>query len=51
MSPPLVGPVLTARHRGALVTFAIEQQNWCPVLFTDESRFTHVTDMKGSEEW
>ncbi len=41
---PLVGPVLTARHCGARLAFAIEHQNWRvrhwhPVLFTDESRF------------
>ncbi len=41
---PLVGPVLTARLRGARLAFAIEHQNWqvChwhPVLFTEESRF------------
>ncbi len=45
---PLVGPVLTARHRGARLEFAIVHQNWqvChwrPVLFTDESRFTLST--------
>ncbi len=42
---PLVGPVLTARHRGAWLAFAIEHQNWqtVPVLFTDESRFTLST--------
>ncbi|MCI4381318.1 hypothetical protein PGIGA_G00250300 [Pangasianodon gigas] len=45
---PLVGPVLTARHRGARLAFAIEHQNWQvrhwrPVLFTDESRFTLST--------
>ncbi len=54
---PLVGPVLTAWHRGARLAFAIEHQNWqvChwrPVFFTDESRFTlkQVTDVKGSGE-
>ncbi len=25
---PLVGPVLTARHRGARLAFAVEHQNW-----------------------
>ncbi len=45
---PLVGPVLTAHHRGARLAFAIENQNWqvChwhPILFTDESRFTLST--------
>ncbi len=44
----LVGPVLTARHCGARLAFAIESQNWQvrhwhPVLFTDESRFTLST--------
>ncbi|MCJ8739449.1 hypothetical protein PDJAM_G00047280 [Pangasius djambal] len=44
----LVGPVLSARHRGARLAFAIEHQNWQvhhwhPVLFTDESRFTLST--------
>ncbi len=47
-SSPLVGPVLTARHRGARLAFTIEHQNWQvrtgrPVLFTDESRFTLST--------
>ena len=42
---PLVGPVLSARHRGARLAFAIEHQHlqvghWSRVLFTDESRFT-----------
>ncbi len=45
---PLVGPVLTDRHRGPRLAFAIERQNWQvhhwhPVLFTDESRFTLST--------
>jgi len=45
---PLVGPVLTARQSGARSAFAIENQNWqvrhwCPVLFTNESRFTLST--------
>ncbi|MCJ8746514.1 hypothetical protein PDJAM_G00142610 [Pangasius djambal] len=45
---PLVGPVLTARHHGARLPFAVEHQNWQirhwrPVLFTDESRFTLST--------
>ncbi|MBN3291941.1 TCB2 transposase, partial [Polypterus senegalus] len=35
---PVVGPVLTAQHRGARLAFA--QEHWRPVLFTDESRFT-----------
>ncbi len=43
-----VGPVLTARHRGARLAFAIEHQkwqvrHWRPVLFTDENRFTLST--------
>uniref|UniRef100_A0A8C4TJ22 Transposase n=1 Tax=Erpetoichthys calabaricus TaxID=27687 RepID=A0A8C4TJ22_ERPCA len=45
---PLVGPVLTVWHHGAQLAFAMEHQNWqvhhwCPVLFTDESRFTLST--------
>ena len=42
---PQVGPVLTAEHRAARLTFAREHmdwqiRHWRPVLFTDESRFT-----------
>ena len=45
---PVVGPVLTAQYHGAWLAFAREHQNWqvchwCPVLFTDESRFTLST--------
>ena len=45
---PVVGPVLTTQHREARLAFAREHQNWqvrhwCPVLFTDESRFTLST--------
>ena len=52
---PVVGPVLTAQHCGARLAFAREHQNWqvrhwCPVLFTDESRFTPVMDVKKSGE-
>ncbi|KAK3521550.1 hypothetical protein QTP70_013078 [Hemibagrus guttatus] len=53
---PLVGTVLTARHRGARLAFAIEHQNWqvhhwCPVLFTDESRFTLSTCDRCERVW
>lgn len=53
---PLVGPVLTARHRGARLAFAIEHQNWQvrhwrPVLFTDESRFTLSTCDRRERVW
>jgi len=53
---PLVGPVLTARHRGAQLAFAIQHQNWqvrhsCPVLFTDESRFTLSTCDRRERVW
>ncbi len=52
----LVGPVLTARHRGARLAFAIEHQNWQvrhwrPVLFTDESRFTLSTCDRCERVW
>ena len=45
---PLVGPVLTAQHQRARLAFPIEHQNWqvrhwCPVVFTNESRFTLST--------
>uniref|UniRef100_A0A674PDQ2 Transposase Tc1-like domain-containing protein n=1 Tax=Takifugu rubripes TaxID=31033 RepID=A0A674PDQ2_TAKRU len=45
---PVVGPVLTAQHRGARLAFAEEHQNWQvrhwrPVLFKDESGFTLST--------
>ena len=45
---PLVGPVLTAQHCATQLAFTREHQNWqvrhwCPVLFTDESRFTLST--------
>ena len=47
---PLVGPVLTAQHRAARLTFAREHQNWQvlhwrPIHFTDESRFTIRLEM------
>ena len=53
--PPLVGPVpntVTAQHYAARLAFAREHQNWpvchwCPVLFTDESRFTLSTCESG----
>ncbi len=53
---PLVGPVLTARHRGARLAFAIEHQNWHvhhwpPVLFTDQSRFTLSTYDRCEKVW
>ncbi len=53
---PLVGPVLTARHRGAWLPFAIEHQNWQvhhwrPVLLTDESRFTLSTCDRRERVW
>ncbi len=57
---PLVGPVLTGRHRGAQLSFAIEHQNWqveelCqnwhPVLFTVESRFTLSTCDRRERVW
>ena len=39
-----MGLVLTSQHHAARLAFAIKHQNWqvchwCPVLFTDESRF------------
>ncbi len=53
---PLVGPVLTARHRGARLAFAIKHQNWQirhwhPVLFTDESRFILSTCDRRERVW
>ncbi|KAG2456868.1 TCB2 transposase, partial [Polypterus senegalus] len=53
---PLVGPVLTAEHRGARLAFAIEYQNWQvrhwrTVLFTDESRFTLSTCDRRERVW
>ncbi len=53
---PLVGPVLTGRHRGARLAFALEHQNWQvrhwhPVLFTDESRFTLSTCDRCERVW
>ncbi len=52
----LVGPVLTAWHRGAQLAFAIKHQNWQvrhwhPVLFTDESRFTLSTCDRRERVW
>ncbi len=51
-----MGPVLTGRHRGARLAFAIEHQNWqvCqwrPVLFTDESRVTLSTSDRWEMVW
>ncbi len=51
-----VGPVLTARHRGARLAFAIEHQkwqvrHWRPVLFTDENRFTLSTYNRCEMVW
>ncbi|KAI4897922.1 hypothetical protein NFI96_023122, partial [Prochilodus magdalenae] len=45
---PQMGVVLTAQHRAGRLAFAREHQDWqirhwCPVLFTDESRFTLST--------
>ncbi|KAK3556137.1 hypothetical protein QTP70_005621 [Hemibagrus guttatus] len=53
---PLVGSVLTPQHHGAQLAFAIEHQNWqvrhwCPVLFTDESRFTLSTCDRRERVW
>ncbi|KAI3352231.1 hypothetical protein L3Q82_005581 [Scortum barcoo] len=53
---PVVGPVLTAQHRGARLAFAEEHQNlqvrhWRPVLFTDESRFTLSTCDRRERVW
>ncbi len=51
-----MGPVLTGRHRGARLAFAIEHQNWQvsqwrPVLFTDESRVTLSTSDRWEMVW
>ncbi|TWW77306.1 hypothetical protein D4764_12G0006960 [Takifugu flavidus] len=53
---PVVGPVLTARHRRARLAFAIDHQNWqlrhwCPVLFTDGSRFNLSTCDRREGVW
>ncbi len=53
---PLEGPVLTARHHGGRLTFAIEHQNFQvrhlhPVLFTDESRFNLSTCDRRERVW
>lgn len=54
---PKVGPVLTARHRAARLAFAREHQDWQigqdwrPVLFTDESRFTLSTCDRRDRVW
>ncbi|TWW73540.1 Poly [ADP-ribose] polymerase 2 [Takifugu flavidus] len=53
---PVVGPVLTARHRRARLAFAIDHQNWQlrhwhPVLFTDESRFNLSTFSRCERVW
>uniref|UniRef100_A0A674MKA9 Transposase Tc1-like domain-containing protein n=1 Tax=Takifugu rubripes TaxID=31033 RepID=A0A674MKA9_TAKRU len=53
---PVVGPVLTAQHRGARLAFAQEHQNWQvrhwrPVLFTDESWFTLSTCDRRERVW
>ncbi len=53
---PLVGPVLTAQHRGARLAFAIENENWQvwhwhTILFTDESRFTLSTCDRWKRVW
>ena len=50
------GPVLTAQHRGAQLIFAREHQKWkvhhgCPVLSTDESRFTLSTCDRCGRVW
>lgn len=45
---PIVGPALIAQHRQLNLYLTSEHQNWqlcnwCPVLLTDESRFTLST--------
>ena len=53
---PQVGPVLTAQHCTARLTFAREHlgwqiRHWRPVLFTDESRFTLSTCDRRDRVW
>ncbi|KAI4878144.1 hypothetical protein NFI96_028402, partial [Prochilodus magdalenae] len=53
---PVVGPVLTGRHRRARLAFATEHQNWQIrhrrlVLFTDESRFYLSTCDRRDRLW
>uniref|UniRef100_A0A673ZYU8 Transposase Tc1-like domain-containing protein n=1 Tax=Salmo trutta TaxID=8032 RepID=A0A673ZYU8_SALTR len=53
---PQVGVVLTAQHRAGHLAFAREHQDWqirhwCPVLFTDESRFTLSTCDRRDRVW
>ncbi|KAI4901847.1 hypothetical protein NFI96_010436 [Prochilodus magdalenae] len=53
---PQMGVVLTAQHRAGRLAFAREHQDWqirhwCPVLFTDESRFTLSTCDRRDRVW
>uniref|UniRef100_A0A8C7DLD9 Transposase n=1 Tax=Oncorhynchus kisutch TaxID=8019 RepID=A0A8C7DLD9_ONCKI len=53
---PQVGVVLTAQDRAGRFLFAREHQDWqirhwCPVLFTDESRFTLSTCDRRDRVW
>ncbi|KAI4897738.1 hypothetical protein NFI96_003097 [Prochilodus magdalenae] len=53
---PQMGVVLTAQHRAGRLAFAREHQDWqirhwCPVLFTDESRFTLSTCDRSDRVW
>ena len=53
---PQLGPVLTAQHHAARLTFAREHlgwqiRHWRPVLFTDESRFTLSTCDRRERVW
>ncbi|KAI4888385.1 hypothetical protein NFI96_003394 [Prochilodus magdalenae] len=53
---PQIGVVLTVQHRAGRLSFARELQDWqihhwCPVLFTDESRFTQSTCDRRHRVW
>ncbi|KAI4897128.1 hypothetical protein NFI96_010323 [Prochilodus magdalenae] len=53
---PQMGVVLTAQHHAGHLAFAREHQDWqirhwCPVLFTDESRFTLSTCNRRHRVW
>ncbi len=52
---PVLGPVLTTQHHAARLAFARESNwqvcHWCPVLFTDESRFTVSTCDRHERVW
>uniref|UniRef100_A0A3B4DMX9 Tc1-like transposase DDE domain-containing protein n=1 Tax=Pygocentrus nattereri TaxID=42514 RepID=A0A3B4DMX9_PYGNA len=53
---PQMGVLLKAQHHAGCLEFAREHQdwqicNWCPVIFTDESRFTLSTCDRRDRVW